>query len=245
MTQKKQKTNFKYLMNIIERCIAFLFFIYVLNWIFPYFFFSHKIEYKNYKIYSTSSISKNISNVLNRVDNLISASELYTTNIEHRIFICNNLNLYTFFAPMARKAYGCNYRMFGNIFVANCRIEKDIAFSNRNKNNKRSLSGIIAHEVTHSLINKYMGWIKNKMLPKWKEEGYCEFIAQESSIDNIIGIELFKKGQTDNSKAFKYFEYRTIMDYLINVKKLSFDDVVNQNLNFNKVKIKLKVSLNK
>lgn len=245
MITKNKKTKIKILFKIIERCIAFLFFIYVLNWIFPYFFFSHKIEYKNYKVYSTSNINKNISNILNRVDILLSASELYTTNIEHRIFICNNLNVYTFFAPMARNAFGCNYRVFGNIFVANCRIEKDIAFSNRKINNKRNLSGVIAHEATHSLINNYMGWIKNKMLPKWKEEGYCEFIAQESSIDDKNGIELFKNGQTDNSKAFKYFEYRTIMNYLINERKLSFDDVINQNFNFNKIKVEVKASLNK
>jgi hypothetical protein len=64
------------------------------------------------------------------------------------------------------------------------------------------------------------------MLPVWKAEGYCEFIARESSFGNTAGMEMFKKGQNDDSKSFKYFEYRKVMEYLINNQKFSFDEIV-------------------
>ncbi len=243
MTSKKLK--FRRVKKIVDRFATILICIYLLTWIFPYYFFNHKIEYKNFKIYSTTKISNNISNILDRTDSLLSASEIYTTNIEHRIFICNNFALYTFFTPLARKAFACNYPIIKNIFIANSNIDKDIAFSNRKKNNKRSLSSVIAHEIMHSLIEKHIGLIKNRMLPTWKAEGYCEFIAQESSINIKTGMEMFKKGQKDSSKTFKYFEYRKVMEYLINEKNLSFDDVLNQNLDFDKVKLDAKSLHNK
>ena len=61
------------------------------------------------------------------------------------------------------------------------------------------------HEVAHSLIENHLGILKNKMLPVWKAEGYCEFIAHESSIDETTGLEMFKKEQDDGSKSFKYW----------------------------------------
>ena len=243
MTSKKSK--FRRVKKIVDRFATILICMYLLTWIFPYYFFNHKADYKNFKIYSTNKICGNISNILDRTDSLLSASEIYTTNIEHRIFICNNFALYTYFAPLARKAFACNYPIIKNIFIANSDIDKDIAFSNNKKNNKRSFSSVITHEIMHSLIENHIGLIKNKMLPTWKNEGYCEFIARESSFGNTAGMEMFKKGQNDGSKSFKYFEYRKVMEYLINNQKLSFDEIVVLTSKFNNVKIEAKSLFNK
>ena len=49
-------------------------------------------------------------------------------------------------------------------------------------NNARSLSGVIAHEITHLLIRKKFGYWRNLTMPTWKKEGYAEYVAGGSTL---------------------------------------------------------------
>ena len=84
----------------------------------------------------------------------------------------------------------------------------------------------MAHEVTHGLIRHRLGWRRGIGLPSWIAEGYCDFVAQESSFPDADGKCLLANGLSNPSKSFQYFECREMMRYLIKQQHLDFIQVV-------------------
>ena len=121
--------------------------------------------------------------VLDKSEKLLKGTELFKIGINQDIFICSSYNEFTFFAPMSRKAYSINNPISQNIFLTKSSISGNYILRNGDENNKYSLSGVIAHETVHSLLRNELGLLKYKLLPSWKNEGYCDFIANESSFD--------------------------------------------------------------
>ena len=88
----------------------------------------------------------------------------------------------------------------------------------------RSLSGVIAHEVTHLLIRNRFGYLKDLTLPAWKREGYSEYVAGGTLLDYETGMRRWKKNPADDS-GYRYFKYYMLVKHLIGVKKLSVEEV--------------------
>ena len=83
----------------------------------------------------------------------------------------------------------------------------------------------------HTLIKTALGFVKYLFLATWKNEGYADFIAKETSFKFIIGMYFICNSQTPSSPSFEYFKYRLYIDYLINTKKLSFSKIANSKFN--------------
>ncbi len=49
---------------------------------------------------------------------------------------------------------------------------------------ERSLSGVIAHERTHTLIRRRFGVLADRAYPTWVREGYCDFVAGSSTLSD-------------------------------------------------------------
>ncbi len=64
------------------------------------------------------------------------------------------------------------------------------------------------------------------MLPAWIAEGYCDYVAQESSFPETEGLLLLASGRTDPSSSFRYFVDRKIVAHLIDAKGYSFAQLV-------------------
>src|SRR5687768_4594285 len=79
-----------------------------------------------------------------------------------------------------------------NIIINKTDIPADLVIMNREERNSRSLSGVIAHEVTHLLIRERYGTLAASTMPIWKNEGYCEHIAGDTTITFAEGIRLWR-----------------------------------------------------
>lgn len=99
------------------------------------------------------------------------------------------------------------------------------------KNNIRTLSGVISHETTHTLVRNYLGLLPYLFVSKWKNEGYCDYIADESSYPFDKGMEEFCRHQNDKSPSFEYFKFRLYIKYLIENHKLSIKKILSMNFN--------------
>ena len=216
---------------------------YLIITFFPTFLFANKLEYKNFSVYYHSN-DMNISElklVLDKSEKLLKGTELFKIGITQDIFICSSYNEFTFFAPISRKAYGINNPISQNIFLTKSSISGNYILRNGDENNKYSLSGVIAHETVHSLLRNELGLLKYKLLPSWKNEGYCEFIANESSFD-------VKKGLTDicndevnsESASFKYFKFRKITQYLFEDRKVSLNKYLDEDFDLENINNNLK-----
>ena len=201
--------------------------IYILIILFPQFIFTNKLEYKNFSVYYNSNevSTEKLKSILNNAEQLLKSTELFENRITQDVFIYDNFSVFAFFAPLSRKAFAVNYPLTQNIFLSKSSISEDLIFRNGENNNQRTLSGVIAHETTHSLLENKLGTIKYKIFPSWKNEGYCDFIANESSYDEQEGLSwICNKKENSNNPSFKYFKYRLITDYLFKERKISMEE---------------------
>tara|TARA_B110000046_G_C12898423_1_gene357449 strand:+ start:261 stop:932 length:672 start_codon:yes stop_codon:yes gene_type:complete len=197
---------------------------------FPSFLFANNLEYKSFNVYYHSSeinVEK-LKSVLNKSQNLLNNTKLYKAGINQDIFICSSYNEFTFFALMSRKAFGVNNPISQNIFLSKSSISENCILRNGEENNKYSLSGVIAHETVHSLLRNELGILKYKLLPSWKNEGYCDFIANESSFNKQEGLQNMCNNK-DNSEiqSFKSFKYRIITEHLLEERKITLEKFLN------------------
>lgn len=215
---------------ILLLIICFVFFL------FPQIVFGKKIEYKSFIIYSHSQVDKNIFVVLDRAESLIDSSELNNFKPElFKIYLCNSFLEYFFFAPTQRHAFACNNPLTGNILISKSDISQNLVERNDPENNFRSLSGTIAHELTHSLIKEYVGFFRYMQLDTWINEGYADFIAKESSFNFQKGLALLCKHENSSKTSFRYFKYRLYIEYLIKDKKIAGNQILAGNFSLTKL----------
>ena len=106
----------------------------------------------------------------------------------------------------------------------------------------------MAHEIVHLLYEKQYGthkiienWMdkdeKSSYGFMWKEEGYAEYIADGSGISMKDGLKILN----GNSNPYyhpievEYFKYWLTIKYLIDIKHLSFDQIINEKMEFNTI----------
>jgi len=202
---------------ILNLVVISLLISYGIFFFFPKLLFHNSLEYKSFVVYfhSENTNPDDLKFVLDKSLKLLSRSELFDKEASQKLFLCSGFKEFTFFAFRSRKAFGVNSTLTNRIFLSKSQISKDIILRNGADNNKRTLSGIIAHETMHSLLNKKLGVINYRVLPTWKNEGYCDFIAQESSFDMQSGLnEICKNNENVKSNSFNYFKYKLYVDYL-------------------------------
>ena len=231
ITMKKTKKIINWLLGGISLTYAAII-------IFPSFLFANNLEYKNFNVYYHSSkinVEK-LKSVLDKSQNLLNNTELFKAGINQDIFLCNSFNEFTFFALFSRNAFAVHYPITQNIFLSKSLITENSILRNGKENNKRTLSGVIAHETTHSLLKNNLGIVKYKLLPSWKNEGYCDFIANESSFVKQKGLQDICNNK-DNSDipSFKYFEYRIITEYLFEERKIKLEKFLNDDFELEEI----------
>jgi Zn-dependent peptidase ImmA (M78 family) len=100
---------------------------------------------------------------------------------------------------------------------------------------QRRVVSVLAHELTHLLINAEYGAPKFLTLrhgTTWKIEGYADYIARESSFPEQEGMALFCAGKADPSPSYAYFRYRLVVRYLLDDAGLTFRGLVSQPMDF-------------
>jgi len=107
-----------------------------------------------------------------------------------------------------------------------------------------SVVHVATHELMHGYINNTYGYFAARTLPVWKTEGYCEygvnqFVAPRESgysIPERIDIYLDDSQWNPTAEVHRsHYVWGLMMEYLINVKGLTFeqvmaDSVINENV---------------
>jgi hypothetical protein len=57
-------------------------------------------------------------------------------------------------------------------------------------------------------------------------EGYCDYIANESSFPEEKGLQILRDGKEDRSASFRYFVFRQMVRHLVDDRHYSFDQLV-------------------
>jgi hypothetical protein len=216
------------------RGVRYAFFSMVLAYIsllcFPQVLFGHQVSSGNLTVYSREPLDQNMDTVLERVQQRLAASPINSTEVKPKIFITNSFRFYsTLSLYLGSNSFGKGYAALNtnNVFINKSDITGDLVFRNAPAQNQRSLSGVIAHEITHLLIRKRYGYWRNLTMPTWKKEGYAEYVAGCSTLDYETGIRMWKTNPR-NGTGYQYFKYYMLVKYVLEHDNLSVDDLFNR-----------------
>lgn len=196
---------------------------------FPQPLFAHSAEYKGFNVYSREEIGIEMNTVLDRAETRLKASPIYDEAVRRDVYLTGSFGMYTFLSHKAYNGFGNSVPFVNNIFINKADAANDLVFMNREKNNSRSLSGVIAHEVAHILIRRRYGTLQSMTFPTWKTEGYCEYVAGDSTIRLEEGLRLWRESPADDT-GYRYTKYHAMVKHLIEQQNLTPDDIFNRSL---------------
>ncbi len=129
---------------------------------------------------------------------------------------------------------------FNKIYISAPFIEQ--VYSDRKAANKivrysameGSVEEIICHEIIHSFVYNKLGSIEASSLPGWKQEGYGEYGANilpkrnDTTYRFKDRVDLYKDSSfwNGNKFAFEYYEAEILVEFLIDVKKMTFEQLM-------------------
>lgn len=210
----------------LERALQILGVLYLGLQAFPQVLFAHSVTAAGITVYARAPLPPETAACLTRAAALTQQSELAVPGRRERAFVCDSPWLYLLWSPTSAQSFACSVPLTDNVFIADADFAHDTARSSAPAYNVRTLSTVVAHEITHGLIRHRLGWWRGIRLPSWVAEGYCDYVAREGSFPDARGQQLLAAGQSDPSASFRYYKDRQMMRYLKEIRGLSFEQIV-------------------
>lgn len=221
----------------------------------PQCLFANKMSYKNFTVYSNDKIPNDIKTVLGNAMNLLKKSEINDSDYKYNIILCYN----SFYNKIDDKLLGVGRtaRATLNNVIIKVRIDskKNLAFPTFHKACEENLTEVIAHEMIHCLQAHKYGILKFNPFrhPEyWKLEGYPEYISRHkelsgksysliNEIDRYVSLEskandIWILSDVDGCEVPNYYyKGRLMTEYLMDIKHLSYDKILNDTVSENAV----------
>lgn len=207
----------------------------------PTLLYANKTVIGKFTVYHNQQLDENLKLRLNDADEILKSSELYDANLKFDICL-NDGSIY----PSLMEIF------MGQAFALGFTSNKIVICGNENfkdnsvevNNYKWNLTQLLAHEATHCLVFHKNGfWNSNPVAnhAKWKWEGYPEFVSRKNAdqIDlarSIVQLNLSMEKDknewgiyfTDSTiSSREYFNYRLMVQYCIEIKKMTFEKILN------------------
>lgn len=207
--------------------------LYALLLIFPQILFANQISHKNFNVYSRQPLNEDMIRVLEGAVEKLARSPIYNKELSENLIMADNFGLYKFLT-LDSSSFGSTIPVLGHSRINKSDIENDLVFRSNGLPNQRSLTGVVAHETMHNQIQAFLGVAKYYSLPKWKDEGYCEYIAGETTLSFEEGVRLWQVNPGDPSK-YEYFKYHQMVKYLLDDLKMSPEDLLRNEFDVNEL----------
>ncbi|MFV0921224.1 hypothetical protein ACR720_14695 [Sphingomonas parapaucimobilis] len=144
--------------------------------------------------------------VLARADGLLAASPLYRPGLSRQVVLTDGGWRWDMLSIGARGSIAFR-RPFAQALIFNrSSVAADRVTNGASLGGVRTLSGTIAHEMTHRLVADHIGEWAALRLPAWKREGYPDYVAQETSIRPQD--EALIRARDPNARVLTYYEGR-------------------------------------
>jgi hypothetical protein len=145
--------------------------------------------------------------------------------------VCNRRWRFVLFANFRHRVAGLAYSAFTeNVFLRAAHFDADrlIGPSGREVPGERTLTYYMAHELTHVLLARELGSLRQWLLPYWKNEGYADLLAKGGDFDYERAREHFRRGapELDWKRSGLYLRYHLLVAYLLERRGLGVYDML-------------------
>lgn len=241
---------FKTIKRVILSSLAILgisFFLCTVLFLNPNLSYAHQTKIDQVTIFHNADLEEGTQAVIFNALNRIKRSELYDENLEIQLCL-NDDKLY----PNLQFLVGPNALAFATLnktIVKNCDVKfnENVAETrwaiNNHEHRKFDLTYLLAHEFTHNLQwNSDYRSLDPRVVINWKLEGHADYIGRgyqhDGQLRSRINRYLIEETKEHNGlpvieledgtkQILSYFKYSLVVQYLIEEKKLNFDQVYN------------------
>lgn len=169
--------------------------------------FPHERRVGTTVVYSETPLPDNIDAVVLRSNDLLRASELFESRALSRpIFITRGGWRWRLLAFDTPDAFAQTRPLGDNVVVNRADIARDRVWRGSPVAGERILSDVITHERTHVLIRMRFGVLADRRFPRWLREGYCDHVANSSSLSDEQASRLVSEGR--KTPALFYYQSR-------------------------------------
>lgn len=225
LKRAKPKTRAGKYMRHSEKAVIAGLLLYFALLAFPQGLFAHTVTHQRVTIFSRAPLPPESATRIAEMMDLVQRSELAVPGRTERIFVCDSQWLFRLFSPLSPHSFAISVPVVDNIFVSEADLVRNVARSGAPRYNQRSFTSVAAHEITHGLIRHRLGLWRGYWMRDWVAEGYCDYVAGESSFPEAEGLKMLTAGRSDPSRSFRYFTYRQMVRHLMDERKYSFRQV--------------------
>lgn len=169
--------------------------------------FPHYAEAGDSQIWSETPIDQAaLEKVVALAETLVSASPIAQEREPRRIFLTEGSWRWLWLANIHRGTFALTRLGGQNLIVNRADFAADRIVNNRTVGGSRKLSSVLAHEITHGVLLHHFGPIAMLRQPRWRVEGYCDHVAQESALtpEGVARIE----ARGEKHPALRYYHGR-------------------------------------
>lgn len=166
----------------------------------------HVAQHGRTRVYSDRPIPPEIQRVLARTDALLARTPIDRPDLERRLFLTDGGWRWSLLTPGHGTAFALRRPWRDAVIVNRSDVVGDRVENGEPIGGRRTLSGILAHELTHVLVGHRYGELRAAFFPSWMAEGYADHVAQESSLSEADYRRLRADGA--DHPALDYYEGR-------------------------------------
>ena len=176
----------------------------------PLLLFPHTRMVGGTPVFSEHPIPDGIETVIARADALVRTSPLFTPEALKRPVYLTDGGLRWRLLTLNSTALAISRPPTETIVVNRSHIGTDQVWNSVDSYPARDLSGVIAHERTHTLIRRRFGLIGSRLYPTWVVEGYCDHVSGAGSMSDETAARLVAEGR--RTPGLFYYESRKRVD---------------------------------
>ena len=183
-------------------------FLFIAARIFPQLlWFQHYQKSGQFEVWSESPIDRGkLDSVLSEAQRLAATSPYYRQSKTRRVFLTSGGWRWHWLALQSSGAFAISMPVRENIVINRSSTREGLAWNGRTVGGVRRLGPLIAHEDCHGMLRDRFGLIVDFRLPAWLREGYCDHVAQESSLSDAAYADLQQR--REYHPALPYYEGR-------------------------------------
>ena len=159
------------------------------------------------RVWSEVPIPRSVlASILHDAEARIESSPLAVGEEGRRIFLTDGGWRWTMLALNSRGAFALTRSLREDLILNRSDVLAGKVENGRAIGGVRSLASVIAHEKCHGMVRRRFGLMIDLFKPQWLREGYCDYVAGESSLSDAVYAGLKQRGE--NHPAMPYYEGR-------------------------------------
>ncbi len=189
----------------------------------PLLLFPHKRMVGATPVYSESPVPDEIERVIGRADALVRTSPLFAPEVLDRPVYLTDGGLRWRLLTFSSTALAISRPGTETIVINRSNVSMDQVWNGVDSFPARDLSGVIAHERTHTLIRRRFGFVGARLYPTWVVEGYADHVSGSGSMSDETAAELIAEGR--RTPGLFYYESRKRVERELEANGGSVDEL--------------------